>query len=146
MANFRVCKWQLDRNIKAVKFQKHKKIIFHDTDLYCLIKLPFKCFIPCHLLFFLCTTAKCMSAAYPFIIMASSVVSPDSSGLPPKPTLPSHCSISQRAQPFSTASSTEPPDCRALQAAHTKGHSACRVTLSNIFFFGQKLAGNQFDF
>lgn len=57
-----------------------------------------------------------MSMVYPLMIMASSVVSPDSSGLPPQPTLPSHCSISQRAQPFSTASNTEPPDCRVLHA------------------------------
>lgn len=60
---------------------------------------------------------KCFFSVYPFMIMASSVVSPFSSGLPPKPTLPSHCSASQRAQPCSTASNTEPPDCRQLHAA-----------------------------
>lgn len=35
---------------------------------------------------------------------ASNVVSPVSSGLPPYPTVPSHCSISQTLQPYSMAS------------------------------------------
>ena len=56
--------------------------------------------------------------SYPSMIMASSVVSPDSSGLPPKPTVPSHCSLSHAAQPLSTASSAEPPDANVLHAGN----------------------------
>lgn len=41
---------------------------------------------------------------YPSIIIASRVVLPFSSGLPPKPTVPSHCSRSQTLQPATTAS------------------------------------------
>lgn len=41
---------------------------------------------------------------YPSIMKASRVVSPFSSGLPPKPTVKSHCSCSHTEQPFSTAS------------------------------------------
>ena len=42
------------------------------------------------------------------MIIASRVVSPVSSGLPPKPTVPSHCSSSHIRQPLSTASKAEP--------------------------------------
>lgn len=41
--------------------------------------------------------------------MASSVVSPFSSGLPPYPTVPSHWSNSHAVQPNSTAFRAEPP-------------------------------------
>lgn len=50
------------------------------------------------------------------MIIASRVVSPRSSGLPPNPTLPSHCSTSHFAQPLATASRTEPPVWSELQA------------------------------
>lgn len=41
---------------------------------------------------------------YPSIMNASNVVSPFSSGLPPKPTVPSHCSRSHTEQPSTIAS------------------------------------------
>lgn len=79
---------------------------------FLLITLKLKnCFCCC-----LETSAQFLHSLYPSMISASSVVSPVSSGLPPYPTVPSHCSVSQRVQPFSTASSTEPPDCRVLHA------------------------------
>ena len=43
------------------------------------------------------------------MIIASSVVSPSSSGLPPNPTVPSHCNSSHRLHPSSTALKAEPP-------------------------------------
>lgn len=46
----------------------------------------------------------CDSISYPSMINASSVVSPFSSGLPPKPTVPSHCSRSHTEQPSTMAS------------------------------------------
>lgn len=79
-------------------------------------------FYTCTTTFFFCCclclepSEQVVHSLYPFMMRASSVVSPASSGLPPYPTVPSHCSTSQRAQPFSTASSTEPPDCRVLHA------------------------------
>ena len=42
----------------------------------------------------------------PSIMKASNVVSPLESGLPPYPTVPSHCSISHTLHPLSTASKT----------------------------------------
>ena len=46
---------------------------------------------------------KCC-CSYPSIIMASRVVSPDSSGLPPAPTMWRHCSASHSLHPPTTAS------------------------------------------
>ena len=55
------------------------------------------------------------SKVLPSMIIASSVVSPSSSGLPPKPTVPSHCNSSHRVQPSSTALSAEPPSDNTCQ-------------------------------
>lgn len=48
-----------------------------------------------------------MDNIYPSKIKASKVVSPFSSGLPPYPTVPSHCSISHCWHPASKASIAE---------------------------------------
>lgn len=58
---------------------------------------------------------------YPSMIMASSAVSPFSSGLPPKPTVPSHCSRSHVPQPATTASTALPP--RAVNSFQAEIHA-----------------------
>lgn len=76
------------------------------------------------------------------MIMASNVVSPSSSGLPPKPTEPSHCSVSHMAQPLSTASRAEPPDANALHAVNQ-----IPIMLVDIYIYISKPnATNQFQF
>ncbi len=77
--------------------------------------------------------------AYPLMIIASRVVSPRSSGLPPNPTLPSHCSSSHCAQPRSTASRTEPPFCSVLQATD-RNHTDLKYSHSSELIHGKDMA------
>lgn len=57
---------------------------------------------------------------YPSMIMASRVVSAFSSGLPPYPTVPSHCMNWQVWQPLSTASKADSPFCKLWKADQKK--------------------------
>lgn len=54
--------------------------------------------------------------------------SPFSSGLPPYPTVPSHCRSSQRLHPSSTASSELPPLRRVLHASRVAAWNAHVLT------------------
>ena len=60
---------------------------------------------------------------HPYITMASKVVSPISSGLPPHPTVPSQRSISHWVQPDTTASREEFVDCRVSHALEVVSYS-----------------------